>query len=147
MVRSTNSAVSVVTYETGSYPTSIGSERKSVLPYFYYSLDQLTTLRFSSVINGDCGSRLSDKNVRNATAQSKVGEESLIWFLFTFSVIIDLYSVGSSDISCFKHNDLISHPLIVTINNPCVLGVKLKIRHRHTHTLQLLQPLCLHAKG
>ena len=51
MMRSTNPAVSVVTYETGLYPT----------------------------IDGNCGSRLSDKDVRNATVQSKIGEEILIF--------------------------------------------------------------------
>ena len=85
---------------------------------------QPTTLRLSSVINGDCGSRHSDKDDRNAIVQSNIGEEILIWFFFTVIVIIDDNSVGSSDISYIKHNDLISHTLIVTIKNPCELGVK-----------------------
>ena len=82
-----------------------------------------TTLRLSSVINGDCGSRLSYKNARNATVQSNIGEETLIWFFFTFSVIIDDNCVGLSDKSCFIRNDLISHTLIVTISNHCVRSI------------------------
>ena len=46
---------------------------------------QPTTLRLSSVINGDYGSRFSDKDIRNATVQSNVREETLIWF-FSHSV-------------------------------------------------------------
>ena len=79
-----------------------------------------TAFIFSRIINGNCSSRHSHSDVRNTTVQGNVGEEILIWIIFTHIIIINNDGVGPSDISCVKLYDLTSHWYIVTISNSCI---------------------------
>ena len=77
----------------------------------------LTTLWFGSVVNGDHSSRHSYSDIRNTTVQGYVGEEILVWFIFTHIIIVDSDCVGLSDISCIELYDLATHWSIVTVSN------------------------------
>ena len=74
----------------------------------------LTTLWLGSV---DHSSRHSYSDIRNTTVQGNVGEEILVWFILTHIIIVDIYGVGLSDISCIELYDLATHWSIVTVSN------------------------------
>ena len=78
-----------------------GSEIKALF-YTYIHNFRLTTLGLSCVINTDCSTKYSDQNIRNVTLQDRVGEEILIWDLFTTIIIIDENSVHLGDISSIE---------------------------------------------
>ena len=85
----------------------------------------LTTLNFSSVVNGDSGSGHCHSDVRNTTSQGNIREEILIWIFFTLHVIIDGDGVGPSDVASIECHNLTTHWYIVTINNRCVCGTNI----------------------
>ena len=96
-----------------------GSEIKALF-YTYVHNFQLTTLGLSGVIDNDCSTRFSDQDVRNATVQNGVGEEILIWDLFTTIIIVHENSVHLSDISSIELYELSTDWYIIIVNNCCV---------------------------
>ena len=96
-----------------------GSEIKALF-YTYVHNFRLTTLGLSSVISNDCGTRYSEQDIRNATVQNGVGEEILIWDLFTTLIVIDENSVHLGDISSIELYELSTDWYVIVVNNCCV---------------------------
>ena len=80
----------------------------------------LTTLELISIIDGDSSLRNSNTDGRYTTGVGNVGEEMLIWILFTLIIINNFNSVVSSNVSCIELYELSTHSYIVVVNNSCV---------------------------
>ena len=73
--------------------------------------------------------RYGDQDIRNATVQSDVGEEILIWIFFTVIITIDENSVHLGDVSSIE---LSTDWYIIIVDNCCVDENKLSYCFRHT---------------
>ena len=93
-----------------------GSEIKALFHTSVHNF-RLTTLGLSCVIDNDCSTRYSEQDIRNATVQNGVGEEILIWDLFTTLIIIHENSVHLGDISSIELYELSTDWYVIVVNN------------------------------